>query len=68
MIEINNKNGNHNMDTTKEHLLAKEAVENLRYKMSTDEKFKTYFQFLGINPKNLDLDQVTEDIRKVNGN
>lgn len=67
MIEINNKNGNHNMDATKEHLLAKKAVENLRYKMSTDEKLKTYFQFLGINPENLDLDQVTEDIRKVNG-
>lgn len=67
MIEINNKNGNHNMDATKEHSLAKEAVKNLRNKTSNDDKFKTYFQFLGINPKNLDLDQVVEDIRKVNG-
>lgn len=55
------------MEHTKEHLLAKEAVENLRNKMSNDEKFRTYFQFLGINPEKLDLDQVTEDIRKVNG-
>jgi hypothetical protein len=55
------------MDATKEHLVAKKAVENLRYKTSTDKKFKTYFQFLGINPENLNLDQVTEDIRKVNG-
>ena len=68
MIKINNKNGNHNMDATKEHLLAKKAVENLRNKTSNDDKFNTYFQFLGINPKNLDLNQVAEDIRKVNGN
>ena len=56
------------MDATKEHLLAKKAVENLRNKTSNDDKFNTYFQFLGINPKNLDLNQVAEDIRKVNGN
>ena len=53
------------MDATKEHLLAKKAVENLKHKTSNDKKFKTYFQFLGINPKNLDLDQVAEDIRKI---
>ena len=29
---------------------------------------KQYIQFLGINPKNLDLDQIAEDIRKVNSN
>lgn len=68
MIEINNKDRNHNMDATKEHLLAKEAVENLRYQNPINEKMKQYIQFLGINPKNLDLDQVAEDIRKVNGN
>lgn len=51
-----------------EHTLAKEAVENLRYKTSNHEKFKQYFQFLGINPENLDLDQVAEDIKNVSGN
>ncbi len=56
------------MNQTKEHTEAKKAVENLRNKTSNDDKFKTYFQFLGINPENLDLDQVAEDIRKVNGN
>lgn len=56
------------MNKTKEHTEAKKAVENLRNKTSNDDKFKTYFQFLGINPENLDLDQVAEDIRKVNGN
>ena len=55
------------MQQSKEHLLAKEAVENLRNKTSNNEKFRQYFQFLGINPENLDLDQVAEDIRKVNG-
>lgn len=56
------------MNQTKEHTEAKKAVENLRNKTSNDDKFKTYFQFLGTNPENLDLDQVAEDIRKVNGN
>ena len=55
------------MESTKEHAIAKDAVENLRNKTSNDEKFRTYFQFLGINPENLDLDQVAENIRKVNG-
>lgn len=68
MIKINNKNGNHNMNATKENLLAKDAIENLRYQNPINEKMKQYIQFLGINPKNLDLDQVAEDIRKVNGN
>jgi hypothetical protein len=54
------------MEETKEHLLAKEAVENLRNKTSNDKKIKTYFQFLGINPENLDLDQVAENIKNVN--
>ena len=55
------------MQHTKEHSVAKEAVENLRHKTSNDEKFKTYFQFLRINPEKLDLDQVAEDIKNVNG-
>ena len=56
------------MNATKENLLAKDAIENLRYQNPINEKMKQYIQFLGINPKNLDLDQVAEDIRKVNGN
>ena len=55
------------MNQTKEHIEAKKAVENLRNKTSNNEKFRQYFQFLGINPENLDLDQVAEDIRKVSG-
>ena len=56
------------MNQTKEHTEVKKTVENLRNKTSNNENFKQYFQFLGINPENLDLDQVAEDIRKVNGN
>ena len=55
------------MDATKEHLLVKKAVENLRNKTTNYKKFRQYIQFLGINPENLDLDQIAEDIRKVNG-
>ena len=55
------------MNQTKEHIEAKKAVENLRNKTSNDEKFKQYFQFLGINPDNLDLDKVAEDVRNVSG-
>ena len=55
------------MNQSKEHIEAKKAVENLRNKTSNNEKFKQYFQFLGINPDNLDLDQVAEDIKNVNG-
>ena len=55
------------MNQTKEHTEVKKAVENLRNKTSNNEKFRQYFQFLGINPENLDLDQVAEDIRKVSG-
>lgn len=54
------------MNQTKEHTEAKKAVENLKNKTSNDKKFEQYFQFLGINPKNLDLDQVAEDIKNVN--
>ena len=43
------------------------AIENLKNKTSNNEKFKQYFQFLGINPDNLDVDQVAEDIKNVNG-
>ena len=56
------------MESTKEHIVAKDAVKNLRYQNPINEKLKKYIQFLGINPTNLDLDQVAKDIRKVNGN
>lgn len=56
------------MNQTKERTEAKKAVENIRYQNPINEKMKQYIQFLGINPKNLDLNQVAEDIRKVNGN
>lgn len=56
------------MNQTKEHTEAKKAVENLRNKTSNNEKFRQYIQFLEINPENLDLDQIADDIRKVNGN
>ncbi len=55
------------MNQSKEHIEAKNSIENLRKKTSNNEKFKQYFQFLGINPDNLDLDKVAEDIKKVNG-
>ena len=56
------------MNQTKEHTEVKNVVENLKNKTSNNEKFRQYFQFLGINPANLDLDEIAEDIRKVNGN
>lgn len=56
------------MNQSKEHIEAKISIENLRNKTSNNEKFKQYLQFLGINPDNLDLDQVAEDIRNVSGN
>ena len=68
MIKLDNQKGNYNMDATKEHLLAKKAVENLRNKTTNYEKFRQYIQFLGINPENLDLDQVAEDIKNVSTN
>lgn len=54
------------MNQSKEHIKAKNAIENLK-KTSNNEKFKQYFQFLGINPDNLDVDQVAENIKNVNG-
>ena len=56
------------MNQSKEHIEAKNSIENLRNKTSNNEKIKQYFQFLGINPNNLDVDQVAEDIRNMSGN
>lgn len=56
------------MNTTKEHIEAKKAVENLKNHDTTIySRLNNYIQFLGINPNNLDLDKITEDIRKVSG-
>ena len=56
------------MNQTKEHEEAKNAVENLRNHDTTIySRLNNYIQFLGINPNNLDLDEIAEDIRKVNG-
>ena len=56
------------MNQTKEHTEAKKTVENLKNQDTTRySRLNNYIQFLGINPKNLDLDKITEDIRKING-
>lgn len=56
------------MNQTKEHIEAKNAVENLKNHDSTIySRLNKYIQFLGVNPNNLDLDKITEDIRKVSG-
>ena len=70
MIEINNKKGNHKMESTKEHLIAKETVEKLQHKKPINKKMADYLMFIGgVHGQEIpDLDQVVEDIRKVNGN
>lgn len=56
------------MNTSKEHKEAKNAVENLRNHDTTiNSKLNKYIQYLGLNPKNLDLNEIAEDIRKVSG-
>lgn len=56
------------MNQTKEHIEAKKTVENIRNHDTTIySRLNKYIQFLGINHNNLDLDEITEDIRKVNG-
>lgn len=56
------------MKQSKDHIQAKNAVENLKNHDTTIyDRLNNYIQFLGINPNNLDLDEITEDIRKVNG-
>lgn len=56
------------MKQSKEHIEAKNAVENLKNHDSTIySRLNNYIQYLGINPNNLDLDKITEDIRKVSG-
>lgn len=56
------------MNTSKEHIEAKSAVENLRNHDTTiHDRLNKYIQYLGLNPNNLDLDKIAEDIKNVNG-
>ena len=56
------------MNQSKEHIESKKAVENLRNHDATIYNLlNNYIQFLGINPNNIDLDKIAEDIRKVSG-
>lgn len=57
------------MESTKEHVIAKEAVENLQYQNPINKKMADYLIFIGgVHGQEIpDLDQVAEDIRKVNG-
>lgn len=57
------------MKSSKEHLAVKNAVENLKNKNPMNKKMKSYLMFIGgVHGQQMqDLDQVTEDIRKVNG-
>ena len=58
------------MEATKEHSIAKEYIENLQHKNPINEKMEKYLMFIGgVHGQEMpDLDQVVEDIRKVNGN
>lgn len=56
------------MNQSKEHIEAKNAIENLKNHDTTIySRLNNYIQYLGINPNNLDLDKITEDIRNVSG-
>lgn len=57
------------MESTKEHAIAKDAVENLQHKNPINKKMADYLMFIGgvHGQETPDLDQVAEDIRKVNG-
>lgn len=56
------------MNQSKEYIKAKNAIENLKNHDTTIyNRLNNYIQFLGINPDNLDVDQVAEDIRNVSG-
>lgn len=58
------------MEQTKEHTIAKEYVKNLQHKNPINKKMADYLMFIGgVHGQEIpDLDQVIEDIRKVNGN
>jgi hypothetical protein len=53
---------------SKEHIKAKQTVQNLKHKTSSNNKIRRYLEFLGINDDSLDLDEVKEAIKDVQGN
>ena len=53
---------------SKEHIKAKQAVQGLKNKTSNNNKIRRYLEFLGINDDSLDLDEVKEAIKDVQGN
>lgn len=53
---------------SKEHIEAKQAVQNLKHKTSNNNKIQRYLEFLGINDDSVDLDEVKETIKDVQGN
>ena len=57
-----------NFKKSKEHIKAKQAVQNLKHKTSNNHKIQRYLEFLGINSDDLDLDEVKESIKDVQGN
>lgn len=57
-----------NFKKSKEHIEAKQAVQNLKHKTSNNHKIQRYLEFLGINSDDLDLDEVKESIKDVQGN
>ena len=52
---------------SKEHVEAKWAIQNLKHKTSNNDKIQRYLEFLGINDDSLDLDEVKEAIKDVQG-
>lgn len=53
---------------SEEHVKAKQSVQNLKHKTSSNNKIRRYLEFLGINDDSLDLDEVKEAIKDVQGN
>lgn len=51
-----------------EHIEAKQTIQNLKHKTSNNNKIRRYLEFLGINDDSLDLDEVKETIKDVQGN
>lgn len=51
-----------------EHIKAKQIVQNLKHKTSKNNQIRRYLEFLGINSDDLDLDEVKESIKDVQGN
>lgn len=57
-----------NFEKSNEHIEAKQTIQNLKHKTSNNNKIRRYLEFLGINDDSLDLDEVKETIKDVQGN